>query len=246
MRHAQCPHQGASIGRHNGRFTCGIHLAEQGHIGLGNDFYKVFKAVAGAGVAVRLKRQHQAPPRKRPTCRSQGGRHFHRVMAVVINQGEHTAACGRHIAVTLKAPTHTFKFSQCPQQCGVVHIQFGCHRNGGQSIEHIVAARQIEDDFQIRQHHAVAAVHGEVHLRALRPHIDRADLRTLLKTVAGDRAGHLAQNVTHGRIVGTQNSGAVKRHAVQKIYKRLLELAKVVAVSFHVVGVDIGYYGHHR
>ena len=144
MRHTQCAHQGASIGRHNGRLTCGIHLAEQGRIGLGNDLHKVFKAVAGAGVAVRLKRQHQAPPRKRPTRRSQGGRHFHGVVAVVVNQGEHAPTCGRHIAVPLKAPPHTFKARQRAQQRGVVHIQLGCHRNGGQGIEHVVAAGQIE------------------------------------------------------------------------------------------------------
>ena len=85
-----------------------------------------------------------------------------------------------------------------------------------------------------------------MHLRAVRLDINRAHLRAFFKTITGDGARHLAQNIAYRRVVGTQNSGAVKRHAVQKINKRLLELAKVVPVGFHVVGVNVGHHRHHR
>ena len=69
---------------------------------------------------------------------------------------------------------------------------------------------------------------------------------TLLKAVAGDGARHLRHDVAHGGVIGTQNRHPVKRHAVQKINERAFEPGKVVAVSFHVVGVDVGHHGHHR
>ena len=109
-----------------------------------------------------------------------------------------------------------------------------------------MAPRQVEHHLQVRQGHAVAPLHGELHLPVYRAHVNGAHLGAFVKAVAGNRAGHLVHDGAYRRVVGAQNGRAVKRHAVQKVDKGLLKAAKVVAVGFHVVGVDIGHHRHHR
>ena len=46
--------------------------------------------------------------------------------------------------------------------------------------------------------------------------------------------------------VDTQKGFAVERHTVDKIDKRLMQFLNAVAVSVHVVFVDIGHDGHNR
>jgi hypothetical protein len=54
-----------------------------------------------------------------------------------------------------------------------------------------VVAGQVEYHIQVGQHHAVAALHGEMHLAIHRTHVDGAHLGLLVEAVAGDRAGHV-------------------------------------------------------
>jgi len=77
-------------------------------------------------------------------------------------------------------------------------------------------------------------------------HIDGAQLRAFAQTISGDRAGHLRHDFAHCGIVRAQDGRAVKRHAVQELHKRSFEPAEVMAVGFHVVGVDVGDHRHHR
>ena len=83
-----------------------------------------------------------------------------------------------------------------------------------------------------------------MHLRADRAHVGGTNLRTFVKAVAGDRAAHLVDDGAYRRVVGAQNRGAIKRHAVQKVNKGFLQTGKVVPVGFHVVGIDIGDHRH--
>ena len=46
--------------------------------------------------------------------------------------------------------------------------------------------------------------------------------------------------------VNTQEGLTVKRHTVDEINKRLMQLLNTVAVSVHMVFVDIGHNGHNR
>ena len=103
---------------------------------------------------------------------------------------------------------------------------------------------QIQDHVQVGHDHAVASLHGEVHLRTHGAHIHRTHLRFFVEAVAGDGAREVEGHFAHGCIVGAQNGGAVKRHAVQEINKRFLEFVEVVPVGLHVVRIDVGDHRH--
>ena len=84
-----------------------------------------------------------------------------------------------------------------------------------------------------------------MHLSVDVTQIDGAHLRLFPQSVAGDRARHLRHDLAHSRIIRTQNGCTVKRHAVQKIDKRGFEPVEIMAVGFHVVGVNVGDHRHH-
>ena len=107
-------------------------------------------------------------------------------------------------------------------------------------------AGQVQHHRHVRQDHAVAALHGEMHLAVDMAYINGAHLGVFAKAVAGDWARDLRNDVAHSGIVRTQNRRSIKRHAVQKVDKGGLQLAKVVTIRFHVVGVDVGDHRHHR
>ena len=96
--------------------------------------------------------------------------------------------------------------------------------------------------------HAVAALHGEVHLPARqRLHVDRAHLRVLAEAVAGDRAlRHRARSRARR---GRRRTGWPRRRTAcgaGSRRRRAFSLREVVAVGVHVVGVDVGHHRHHR
>ena len=193
-----------------------------------------------------LESQHQAPARKGAARCSQGGGHLNRVVTVIVNQGEAAARCCCHLTVALEPAAHPLEVGQGPLHCGIRQVELDRHRNRRQGIEHVVPPWQLELHCQVRQGHAVAPLHRELHVPAQRPYLGGAHLGALLKAIAGDRAGHLRHDGAHGSIVGAQNCGAIKGHAVQKINKGLLQAAKVMAVGLHVIGVDIGHHRHDR
>ena len=166
-------------------------------------------------------------------------------MAVVLNQREHAIVFGLEVAVALKAPAHAFEFREGFLHRRVRHIEFNRHRNGRQRIEHVVLASKIQHHVEVRQRDTVAPLRREVHLRTDWPHIDGTHLGVFAKAVAGDGARDLRHDALYGRVVGTQNCRAVKRHAVQEINKRLFQIAKIMAIGFHVVGINIGHHRHH-
>ena len=173
------------------------------------------------------------------------------MVAIIVNQRDRAArlaipAGQGQIAIALKTPSDAAEFGQGFLHGSVFNIQFHRHGNRRQGVEHIVQARQIQHHIHVRQHHAIAALHDEVHLCADGSHIDSAHLGVLVETVTGNRAGHVVDDVAHRRIVGAQNGSAIKGHAVQKIDKGFFETVEVVAIGFHVVGVDIRHHRHHR
>ena len=108
-------------------------------------------------------------------------------------------------------------------------------------------ARQVEHYGQIGQAFAcdaVAAAHGKSHFAVIGLHVDGANLGIFRHAVSGNGASHHGQDVAQGGAVYAQHGVAIKRHAVQKIDKGFFQAAKVVPVGFHMVGVDVGDYGH--
>ena len=77
---------------------------------------EVLEAVARAGVAVRLERQHQAPAREGAARGGERRRHLDRVVAVVVDQREAAAAVPRAgmLAVALEAPADAVELGQAP------------------------------------------------------------------------------------------------------------------------------------
>ena len=92
--------------------TRGVHFRQQQGIHAAQHFHKVFKQVTGAAVAVRLESQHQAFFRESTTHCGQRCGHFHRVVAVVVDQGVAAAILGRQLAVTLETAAYAGKLGQ--------------------------------------------------------------------------------------------------------------------------------------
>ena len=107
-------------------------------------------------------------------------------------------------------------------------------------------ACEVQLDLQVGQRHAVAPLHREVHLRAHGADVDGAHLGLLADAVAGHRALHVGHDFAHRRVVDAQDRRAIEGHAMQEFEEGALELAEVVPVGFHVVGVDVGHHRHHR
>ena len=171
------------------------------------------------------------------------------MVAVVIDQGELAIALrGGQITVALEAPAHAAELGQRCHDGLVRQLQLGRHRDGGQRVQDVVHAGQIQRHGQIRQGLTPAelALHCEAHLAAGQClHIHRAHLVAFCKTIADHRAREQRHDGAHTRIVTAQNRRAIERHAVQKLHKRRLQLGEVVAIGFHMVGVDIGDDGQH-
>ena len=247
-RHAQCAGQRTAIGGHDRGFACGIHLGQQDAVAaLANHFHKIFKAIAGAAVTVRLKGQDQTAARKCAAGRCQGSGHFYRVMTVIVDHGEFTSTVSDcHFAITLKAASHAFEVGQCTLHSDIFHTQLHRHSHSRQGIEHVVMPRQVQHQRQIRQSHTVASLHGETHLALSGLHVQGPNLCAFVQTISGHGPGNLVQDRLHTRIVRAHDGRAVERHAVQKLNECAFEFAQVMAVGFHVVGVDVGHHGHHR
>src|SRR5690606_37171471 len=115
-----------------------------------------------------------------------------------------------------------------------------------QGVEHVVPAGQIQAHGQQRQVPARAlALHVEAHGRAAALDIDGAHLRIAVYAVGRDRTGYKRNDFAHIGVVAAQDRAAVERQAVREVDESALEARDVVAVSVHVVHVDVGDDGHH-
>ena len=89
-------------------------------------------------------------------------------------------------------------------------------------------------------------MNNKFHLRADVFNIGRVDIGSIVQAVSGVRFADFRQNRADVFAVDTQKGFAVERHTVDKIDKRLMQFLNAVAVSVHMVFVDIGYDGHNR
>jgi hypothetical protein len=65
-------------------------------------------------------------------------------MAVVVDQREAAAGRQRHFAVALEAAADALELGQRLDDGGIGHLHLGGHGNGGQRVQHVVQARQVE------------------------------------------------------------------------------------------------------
>ncbi len=143
----------------------------------------------------------------------------------------------------LKTPTHTLELGQCLDDGSVRYAQLGGNRNRRQCIEHIVAARQIEQDVQ---RGFTFAMHGELHHAVARHDVGRTHLGIGSGAVGDDGLGYQRHDRAHMRVIGAQHGRAVERQSLGELDEGRLQAREIVPVGFHVVGVDIGDDGDHR
>src|SRR6185436_4704363 len=77
-------------------------------------------------------------------------------------------------------------------------------------------------------------------------HVDRSNLRTIGKTVCRDGPGDQRHQAADVDVVNAQYRHTVKRQVLDELKEGLAQFAKVVAVGFHVVGIDVGDHRQHR
>ena len=151
----------------------------------------------------------------------------------------------RHIAIALEAATHAFESGQRTLHGSVFDPQLHGHSHSRQGIEHVVVARQVQYQGQVWQGDPIAALHCEMHLAVLCAHIHCTHLGAFVQTIGGHRAGNVLHDGLNTGVVRAHHRGAIKRHAVQKLHKSGLQAGQIVAIGFHVVGIDVGHHRHH-
>ncbi len=82
--------------------------------------------------------------------------------------------------------------------------------------------------------------HGEFHVAADGPGIDRAYVGLLVEAVGEDGLGDEGHNLAHVGVVQAQHGDAVERQALGEFDEGLLQLGEAVVVGLHVVGIDVG------
>ena len=242
---AQGAGQRAAVGRDDGRFAGGIDLRQTQRIDGAQHLDEILETVARPRVAVRLESQDQAASREGTAGSGQRGGHFDRVVAVVIDQREAATARQGHLAITLEAATDPLELGQGLDDGFVGYLHLGGHGDGGQGVEHVVHARRVEHDGQAARR-AVDPDAGEAHAAIFGHHILGVEVVFLRQAVGDGLLRHARQDVADIGIIAAHHGDAVERQAVEKIDEGRLQALEVVAVGFHVVGVDIGDHRNDR
>ena len=132
--------QRPAIGRDDRRLASGVHLHQHERIRSAQHLHEVFEAVARSRIAVRLKCEQHAAPRKCAPRRGKRRRHFRGMVPIVIDEPASSAAWKRHLAVLLKAPSHPFE--TCEGRCDFFRRDpdFQAHCDCSQCVLHVVHA----------------------------------------------------------------------------------------------------------
>ena len=87
---------------------------------------------------------------------------------------------------------------------------------------------------------------GKLHLRADIFYICGINVGTVVQPVSRIGFADFRQDGADMLAVDTQKCFTVERHTVNEIHKGLMKFFNTVAVSVHMVFVDIGYHRHQR
>ena len=169
------------------------------------------------------------------------------MVAIIVHQQSGSSVWQFDVAIFLEAATDTFKTEQAFLDRFNRCANFQCNTDSRQRIEDVVTAWHIQNNLKrllLMSFHL--NMNGKFHLRADVFNIGCVDISSIVQAVSSIRLAHFGQNRADVFAVDTQKRFAVKRHTVDEVDKRLMQLLNAVAVSVHVVFVDIGHNGHNR
>jgi hypothetical protein len=127
----------------------GIDLGHEQHVDRRQHLGEVVQQVAGARVAVRLEREHDAPPRPALADRLERRGDLGRVMTVVVDQRD--AADRQHeLGEHLQAAIDALEAGERLLDRRVRDLELGRHGDRRQRIEHVVTAGNVEGDGERR------------------------------------------------------------------------------------------------
>ena len=185
---------------------------------------------------MRLEDHHQASARPQLAHGGDGTAQFGRVMAVVVHQRD--AIAGDVAFGDLEASRNAPVLCQ-PAHDGVVVDAFDVrHRDGGQRVLHVVAARHRQGDLQVfaatedgakRRHAGFDAAHR------LRPTVGLAG-----EAVGDDAWLDVPYQIGGQGIVAIDDRRAVERQLIGEIHERAAQTFDILTVGVHVVLVDVG------
>ena len=169
------------------------------------------------------------------------------MMAVVVHHQSLAALRQLDFAIALETTADTGKSFQTAADGFFIDTTLQGHTDGGQCIQHIVAAGQIEDNVERTRLMAFQPrMDGKLHLRANAFHIRGVNVGTVVQPVSRMGFADFRQDGADMLAVDTQKCFTVEWHTVNKIHEGLMKFFDAVAVSVHMVFVDIGYYRHQR
>ena len=194
---------------------------------------------------MRLESQYQTTAWESAPSSSKRCDHFNRMVTIVINHSDRATLRQRQFAIALEATADPAEFTQRLDDRVIRRAHFGGHRNGSERVLYVMHTRQIKRDRQAR-HRAVPTHRRKVHTAVVGTYIFSADIGLRIQTITHNLFGDLRDDFVHIRIIGAQYSHTIERQAFEKINKGLLQFAEVMAIGFHMVGIDVGHHRNHR
>jgi len=141
------------------------------------------------------------------------------------------------------AGANAVELGQCLLDRAVGDTQLARNRNRRAGVLHIVHARLVQAD----RHRRIAFLdHGELHVAADRLGVDRAHVGFFVEAVGGDQLGNLRHDFTHIGVIHAQHGDAVERQPLGKLDEGLLQLAEIVIIGIHMIGIDLEYRPRRR
>ena len=229
------PADGTAVGSRDGGLPGGIHLRHQQHVAHAQGAPEIVEQIPGAGESVRLKYQHQAAPRPCLPHRFHRCLDFGRMVPVVVDDVRR-AAGPMDLAQLLQAPVDALKIRERALDGRVRDAELRRHGHGGQRVQHVVPARQIDGEGQRR---SPVAQRGEMRLEARAFHLDRADVHPLVESIGDDGPRNVPEDAPNLRVVRAQHGKAVKWQVVQEIDEALLEPREISLVRAEMIVVDV-------
>src|SRR5260370_22844907 len=200
----------------NGRFASRIDIEQRQNVGLIECAAEFVPKMLGARVGMRLE-EHEQAIELAAAGRLERGTNLGGVMAVVVNDGDLVDH-----ALDVKAAAHAGKLSEtfADQVCRNVQVQGD--GGGGGGIENVVHAGRMR---QAEQTEIFASV-GEPELAAqtLQLHVTNHQIGLARSSISNDGALHAGNDGLHIGLVDAEDRRAVKRHAIHKLDKGVLNV----------------------
>ena len=84
-----------------------------------------------------------------------------------------------------------------------------------------------------------------MHPTVIGPHPFRTDIGVVIQTITHDLLGDLRDDVIHIRIIGAEHSHPIERQALEEVHEGLFQFAEVMAIGFHMIGIDVCHHRNH-